>query len=145
MRRLVAALVIPAGLLGPVAMAAESPAGIWLTEERSSKIKIAACGKALCATILWAKSAGTDNQNPDPNLRGRSVVGLNLSRDIRPDGRGGWQGSMYNPENGKTYKTTLTPKGRELEIGGCVLGGLLCGSETWERAGEATGSLGPKN
>ena len=99
----------------------------------------------LCATILRAKGGGQDEQNPDPSLRSRSVVGLNLSRDIRPDGKGGWQGSMYNPQNGKTYKTTLTPKGSELEVGGCVLGGLLCGSETWERSGEATGSLSPRN
>lgn len=142
MRRLATALVIPATLAGPVARAADNPSGIWLTEERSSKIKIASCGKAMCATILWAKGAGLDDHNPDPTMRGRPVTGLALSRDIRPDGKGAWQGSMYNPENGKTYKTTLTPKGRELEVGGCVLGGLLCGSETWARSAETTGSVG---
>ncbi|HMO30566.1 DUF2147 domain-containing protein [Enterovirga sp.] len=145
MRRLATALVIPASLAGPAAIAAESPAGLWLTEEHSSKIRIAPCGKMLCATIVWARSADADDQNPDPALRKRPVIGLSLSRDIRPDGKGAWQGSMYNPENGKTYKTTLTPKGRALEVGGCVLGGLLCGSETWERTDMATGSLPPRN
>lgn len=140
MRHLAATLVFGASFAGPAA-AAENPAGVWLTEERGSKIKIAPCGKTLCATIIWAKGGGVDDQNPDPAQRARPMVGLNLSRDIRPDGSGGWQASMYNPENGKTYKTTLTPKGRELEIGGCVLAGLLCGSETWQRAGETIGSV----
>ena len=145
MRYLAATLIIPVGLVAQAAIAAESPAGIWLTEEKNSKIRIAPCGKALCATVLWAKGGGVDDQNPDPSLRTRPVVGLALSRDIRSDGKGGWQGSMYNPENGKTYKTTLTPKGRELEVGGCVLGGLICGSETWARTGETTGSLGSRD
>lgn len=144
MRRLAPALIIPMSLAGHAAGAADGPTGIWLTEERTSKIRIAPCGKATCATVLWAKGGGVDDQNPDPSLRNRPVVGLALSRDIRPDGKGAWLASMYNPENGKTYKTTLKPKGRELEVGGCVLGGLLCGSETWQRAGETTGSVGAR-
>lgn len=145
MRRLATTLVLPAGLLAVTVHAADSPAGIWLTEEKTSKIKIAACGKAFCATILWARESGHDAQNPDPARRQRPMIGLDLSHDIRPDGKGGWKASMYNPENGKTYRTTLTPKGRELEVSGCVLGGLLCGSETWQKAGEATGSLKQPN
>ena len=145
MRHLAIALIIPASLaVGHTARAADGPVGIWLTEEKSSKIRIANCGKAMCATVLWAKTGGVDDQNPDPALRNRPVVGLALSRDIRPDGKGAWAASMYNPENGKTYKTTLKPKGRELEVGGCVLGGLLCGSETWAKAGETTGSVGAR-
>jgi uncharacterized protein (DUF2147 family) len=143
MRPIATALAVSTWFVAP-AVAAENPTGVWMTEEKSSKIRIAPCGKLLCATILWAKDGGMDDQNPDPALRKRSMIGRALSRDIRPDGKGTWKGSMYNPENGKTYKTTLTPKGGELEVGGCVLGGLLCGSETWERTAEATASVGSK-
>lgn len=146
MRSVGVAALVAVSWVGSALAAAEGPAGIWTTEDRDSKIRIAPCGKSFCATILWAKTSAKDENNPNPALRNRGLVGIELSRDIRPDGSGGWAASMYNPENGQTYKTTLQPKGgRQLEVGGCVLGGLLCGSETWQRSGEtaSTGSIAP--
>lgn len=138
----IAAAWIGAAWIGAAAAAPEGPTGIWMTAERDSKIHIRPCGKAICASIVWAKGAGRDDNNPDPSLRGRSIVGIDLSRDIRSNGKGGWVASMYNPENGQTYATTLQRRGdRALEVGGCVLGGLLCGSETWERAPDSTASV----
>lgn len=148
-RTFVAVILACAAYAGPTLAASDSPTGTWLTEERDSKIRVAPCGKAICATIVWAKQAGLDANNPDPSQRGRTILGLDLSRDMRPDGSGGWAGSIYNPENGKTYQATMKRRGEgELEVGGCVLGGLLCGSETWVKTAEpapaATGSLSPK-
>lgn len=141
---LTAAAIMSAALLSPALASSDSPVGVWMTEERDSKIRIAPCGKSVCATILWAKAGGVDGNNPDPALRGRNIVGLDLSRDMKPDGKGGWAGSIYNPENGKTYKATMQRKSDgELEVGGCVLGGLLCGSETWSRQPESTASVTP--
>lgn len=141
---LAATAVAAAGWIGSAVAASEGPVGIWMTEERDSKIHIRPCGKALCASILWAKGGGRDHNNPEPGLRDRSIVGLDLSRDIHSDGKGGWVASMYNPDNGQTYATTLQRKGeRTLEVGGCVLGGLLCGSETWQRAPDSTASADP--
>ena len=146
MRRIGAATLLAACWIGPAA-AAEAPLGVWMTEERDSKIQISQCGKALCARILWARTSSVDENNPNPSLRARSIVGLELSRDIKPDSDGNWAASMYNPDNGKTYKTTLQRKGDgQLEVSGCVLGGLVCGSETWQRSSDAasTGSIAPK-
>ena len=136
-------MLICAGSVGPAWASSASPIGVWMTEERESRIKIAPCGKALCATVLWARTSGTDRNNPDPGLRNRNIIGIDLSRDFKSDGSGGWTGSIYNPQNGKTYKATLQVRSdRELEVGGCVLGGLLCGSETWSReSGGTTGSI----
>lgn len=143
-----AALVTCSTYVAPALAASEGPIGTWLTEERDSKIRVANCGKALCATIVWAKETGVDSNNPNPSLRSRSIVGIDLTRDMKPDGSGAYAGSIYNPENGKTYQATIKRKGEsELEVGGCVLGGLLCGSETWVRTsdtGNQTGSLQPK-
>ena len=130
--------------MSPVVAMAESPIGVWMTAEKDSKIRVANCGKALCATILWAKATGVDENNPNPSMRDRKIIGLDLSRDMRPDGSGGFAGSIYNPENGKTYKATMNAKTlNELEVGGCVLGGLLCGSETWTRVPDNTASVAP--
>lgn len=113
--------------------------GTWLTDEGDSKIKMAPCGKAFCGTIVWAKVNTPDAHNPDPAGRKRGIVGLTLTKDMRASGSG-WEGSMYNPENGKTYSVTMQVKaGDKLEVGGCVLG-VLCGSETWSRTTEETAS-----
>ena len=45
-----------------------------------------------------------------------------------------WEGSLYNPEDGNTYKGILTAQGLlNLKLQGCVLGGLICKSEIWKR------------
>ncbi|MDB5589716.1 DUF2147 domain-containing protein [Enterovirga sp.] len=145
MRFLTASILAAAAFVGPTALAApESPAGVWMTEEKNSKVRIAPCGKAMCATIIWAKKVGTDENNPDPALRNRNIIGTDLSRDMKPDSKGGWSGSIYNPENGKTYQASMQRvTDKELEVSGCILGGLLCGSETWTRQGDNTASVAP--
>lgn len=149
MQRILAAAIACAALAtgpltGGACAASEAPAGTWLTEEGGSRIRLSPCGKAMCATIVWTKAGGTDANNPDPALRARSMVGVDLSRDMKPDGNGGWAGSIYNPQDGKTYQGTMQMKGeRSLEVAGCVLGGLICGSETWTRQSDSTASVAP--
>jgi uncharacterized protein (DUF2147 family) len=129
---------------GAAAAAEAGPlAGVWLTENGDSKIRISTCGKAYCGTIVWAKTSGTDENNPDPSLRKRSIVGLPLTKDMRPAGDRGYAGSIYNPENGKTYSVTMQVKGTsKLEVEGCVMG-FLCGGESWSRLPDETASAEP--
>jgi uncharacterized protein (DUF2147 family) len=116
--------------------------GVWLTENGDSKIRISPCGKTYCGTVVWAKTNGVDDKNPNPAMRGRSIVGLPLTKDMRPAGDR-YAGSMYNPENGKTYSVTMQVQGSsKLEVEGCVLG-FLCGGESWSRLAEETASAEP--
>lgn len=143
MRLVISAAVLLAGLGAPALALPGAPYGIWLTAEGDSRIRISPCGKALCATIVWTKQAGTDGQNPNTALRKRPLVGVELSKDMIADGQGGWSGSIYNPENGKTYAGSMKVRGEgKLEVGGCVLG-VLCGSETWSRMPDDTASVTP--
>ncbi len=114
--------------------------GTWLTENGDSRIRISPCGASFCGTVVWAKTNILDLHNPDASLRRRTVVGMPLTRDMKADGPGSWTGSIYNPENGKTYDITMRALGAEkLEVEGCVLG-VLCGSDTWSRQLEETAS-----
>lgn len=116
--------------------------GVWLTENGDSKIRMSACGRAYCGTVIWAKVNGRDENNPDPALRKRSIVGIPLTKDIRPAGDR-YAGSIYNPENGKTYSITMQVKGpSKLEVEGCVFG-FLCGGESWSRLPDETASADP--
>jgi uncharacterized protein (DUF2147 family) len=113
--------------------------GVWLTENGDSKIRMSPCGRAYCGTVVWAKANGVDENNPDPALRKRSIVGMALTKDMKPAGDR-YSGSIYNPENGKTYSVTMQVKGSaKLEVEGCVLG-FLCGGESWSRLPDETAS-----
>ena len=44
-----------------------------------------------------------DNKNPA--LRGRQIIGIYVFRGLKPSGTS-WTGTIYNPEDGGTYKAT---------------------------------------
>ncbi len=123
--------------------AADSIIGVWLTEERDSKIEFAACGNVLCGRVVWLVKPNDeegvpyrDIRNPNPELRDRTILGLAIFPSLTPaDDADQWRGRVYNPEDGETYKTfvSLLPNGT-LEVKGCVLGGLICDSSYWTRS-----------
>ena len=125
--------------------AAPDIVGIWLTEDRDSKIEFVQCGEALCGRVVWllrpTDANGrpyTDIRNPDTLLRSRPILGLTIFQDLKQsEDEPEWEGSVYNPDDGETYKTYLSvsPDG-VLEVKGCVLGGLICDSEYWTPASE---------
>jgi len=136
-------LVLAATLASAFPAFAASPVeGVWWVQDRSAKVRIAPCGQKLCGTIVWIsdridKATGlppVDSKNPDPSLRSRPIVGLQLIRNFSPAGEGKWSGgTIYDPEAGKTYvsKMTLTPKGT-LKVEGCV--SVICQAQTWSSA-----------
>jgi len=131
--RALASLALIAALSG--AAAQEPPTGTWLTEGGEVRVRIAPCASAYCGTIVWSREEGRDANNPDPALRSRSLVGVQLITGLRPDQEGGYTGQIYNPRDGGTYLVKLKPKGRNaLELSGCILGGVICQSQTWSRA-----------
>lgn len=127
----IASLALLVGF-GGTAHAADDPAGVWLTETGKSKVRIAPCGGGYCGTIISAPGKATDANNPDPALRSRSVIGVQILDARKPDG-GGYAGSLYNPNDGKTYSGSMRLKSADtLEVSGCVLG-FLCKSQVWTR------------
>ena len=118
--------------------------GVWTTEHGDAKIRIAACGPALCGTIVGLAEpvdregrAKTDVNNPDPARRSRPLVGLIILTGLAPSGEasgGTWRGVIYNADNGKDYEVSVRLiDERRAAIRGCILGGLFCGGETWTR------------
>ena len=130
-----AGLILSAGR----AVALDDPAGYWATEKHESQIKVTHCGAdAICGTIFWMKDPNDakghlklDRENEDEAKRKRSLLGLPLI-NMKVD-EDHWSGSVYNPQNGKTYDATfkLLSHG-EAEIKGCVAY-VLCGGQKWTR------------
>ncbi len=126
----------------PVANAAD-PSGTWLTDGGKARVRIAACGPALCGAIIGLKEPNdpatgkpkTDKNNADAGKRGRPMVGVQIVLGMKPNGSDKWAGQVYNADDGKTYTGYLTLNGAStLKLEGCALGGLVCKAQTWTRA-----------
>jgi uncharacterized protein (DUF2147 family) len=133
-------LALGALLLASSAQAA-SIDGDWFTPKGGAKVHIASCGQKLCGAITWLKNPNDktgqpakDSYNPDPSLKSRQVIGIQIIRNMKPSGDGHWTGgSIYNPGDGKTYdsKMMLDPSGA-LKVQGCVA--IICVTQVWTRA-----------
>lgn len=136
MKTVFSSLCIAAGLLAtsvPCAVAADAT-GVWARPSGSSRIQIAPCGKALCGKLVWLKVPRADDKNPDPAKRSRPLLGVQTVIDMVTSGASTWKGKVYNAEDGKTYKGVMELTAPDkLKLEGCVLGGLICKGETWNR------------
>jgi uncharacterized protein (DUF2147 family) len=139
MKRFIAAAVI--GLLPVGSALAQSPLGEWRVKEGTADIRIVQCNGGLWGVIAWTKGTpGTDDNNPDPALRTRSLLGMPILINMQQSGDR-WEGQVYNAENGQTYTSYISLRSPDvLQIEGCVLGGLICGGEDWTRVPLPKGS-----
>ncbi|MCM0082174.1 DUF2147 domain-containing protein [Geomonas sp. Red32] len=145
------ALLIPACLLlTSSAWAADTGAitGRWTTEKAKSTVLIYRCGEKYCAKIEALKDPlytdasegppGTprvDSHNPEPSHRKRSLVGLQFMEGFTPAGDGKLaNGTIYDPENGKTYRCTITLKDpHRLDVRGFIGISLFGRTTVWTR------------
>jgi uncharacterized protein (DUF2147 family) len=101
------------------AQSANSPLGMWLTEEKEGKVRIEQCGANLCGYSVDAKS----NQNGE-----KVLINMRPAKDSK------WTGRIYDPNTGSTYDSTIALKGSDnLRVQGCAFGGMFCGGQTWSR------------
>lgn len=116
------------------------PFGVWLTQAGDAKVMVKPCGAAICGKVVWLKQPvdsttgkpQTDDKNPNPSLRTRRIVGIQLFLDMLPSTSSSWSGRVYNADNGKSYASIITLLDvARLEVRGCD--GPLCGSEVWTR------------
>jgi uncharacterized protein (DUF2147 family) len=120
------------------AFAADSINGRWVTEDRDAIVEIKKCGSVTCGRIarfLITPPDGADQRdinNPSANLRKRKLLGLPILTQFREDGSK-WRGRIYDPNNGKSYRSVLVRKdANTLEVSGCI--GPFCQTQTWKRA-----------
>ena len=99
--------------------AANSPLGVWLTEEKEGRVRIEQCGANLCGYSVDSKS----NQNGEQVL-----INMKPGKDSK------WSGRILDPNSGSTYDSTIALKGPDtLRVQGCAFGGMFCGGQTWSR------------
>ncbi len=118
--------------------------GIWLTSEGTSQVEIYKNSEGKYeGKLVWLNEPLDENgrpkldkENPDRSLRSRPLKGTILLRDFRYDSSSReWKdGTIYDPENGKTYSAYMWFDGNDLKIRGFVMGMRFMGrSTTWTR------------
>jgi uncharacterized protein (DUF2147 family) len=147
---MVASAALPARAAAP---AADRVVGLWLTEERDAHVRVERVGDRYEGTIVWLKEprfpadddqgmAGqpkVDRENPDPARRAAPILGLRIVQGFRfRDGE--WKdGTIYDPNNGKTYKCRMWFEGETLRVRGFIGISLLGRSTSWTRVASPAG------
>ena len=112
-------------------------AGTWRLQNNKALVHIAPCGAHLCGKISkilkplpYRKSH--DLNNPDPALRGRSIVGVSILSSLDRDGDQ-WRGQIYDPVHGKSYRSVVSlGDDGKLRVQGCIA--FVCKTQIWARA-----------
>lgn len=111
--------------------ASDGPVGFWLNPKRTVKVATGPCGDRLCGWVVWAdaKAIADAGESGVQNL-----VGTELLRSYRRTAPGQWRGEVYVPDMGQIFTSKIAEIDRNtLKISGCILGGLLCRSQIWQR------------
>lgn len=136
-----AAVALAATMLFAGPASAASPdivVGKWRTPSRHGVVDIARCGGSLCGRLVESDNLRTnpdlrDVNNKDTAKRNRKLKDLQILGGFT-SGKDGWNGgTIYNPEDGGTYKATITTAGNDtLKLKGCIVW-PLCKTQTWTR------------
>ena len=141
-QRLIGSLALASFLIcAGVHPAMADPRGLWQAKD-GGRVRIAACGKALCGIMASMPSPNdpatgrpwTDKNNRDPALRSRPLIGVMVIISMQPDGPGRWTGTLYDNDRGMTVTGHMMEQGPSvLRVEGCM--GAFCGGETMTRVG----------
>lgn len=116
--------------------------GLWYNDVKTAKIQITkeSNGK-FYGKVVWLKEPlkdgkpKVDEMNSDEKLRSRPRLGLPVLADFVKDGDNKYSGgTIYDPNNGKTYSCKMTYKGETLDIRGYIGISLFGRTTTWSRA-----------
>ena len=129
-------------LASDVACAADKDeiVGEWMTGNGEAKVRFAFESTQYVGRVTWLKTSMKDGKpivdenNPDPNLRTRPMVGAAIVWNMHFDGSTYVDGLLYDPEHGKTYKGKATLEStNRLALRGYIGIPLFGKSETWTR------------
>jgi uncharacterized protein (DUF2147 family) len=117
--------------------------GFWYNDIKDAKIQIYTGNDGkLYGKIVWLKEptkngvAKLDEKNSRESQRSKPLVGLIILKGFKKDGENSYnRGTIYDPQNGKTYDCTINYKGKTLSIRGYIGISLFGRTTVWERAG----------
>jgi uncharacterized protein (DUF2147 family) len=115
--------------------------GQWINSTAEAHVEIFKKGVKYYGKIVWLKAqkdekgvVKTDLKNPDPALRTKPILGMEILRDFVYDDGKWTDGKIYDPKSGKTYSCNMNIKDNgDLNMRGYVGISLIGRSEVWKR------------
>lgn len=109
--------------------------GTWLTANKEGKIEIYKENNLYAGKIIGGTKPGKDEKNPESSLRNRDLIGIVILKNFKFNGKEKWEdGTIYDPNNGKTYSCNIKLKDKNtLEVRGYIGFSLLGRTEVWTR------------
>ena len=116
--------------------------GLWLTEDDESTVEMTPTKEGWVGRIVALREPldpdgkeKTDFKNPDPTRRQDPILGLRIIWGFKAMGDNAWAGgSVYDPNNGKTYHAKITLRDRQLHLRGSLDRWGIAGRSTlWKR------------
>ena len=118
--------------------------GTWLNEPKDAKIEVYKKGEQYFGKIIWLKnnvnedgtSPKLDSENEDEKLRSRTIVGINILKDLVWDEDDNeWDdGEIYDPRSGSTYSLYAKLEDpNTLFLKGYIGFAMIGRSTTWTR------------
>ena len=134
-------LVVAAALmLAASSVLAKDIVGLWNADE--SRIEIYVCADLLCGRVTELDepldedgNEKLDKNNPDPALRSRPIIGMDLVAGFSRESETKWEGgTIYDPRDGDTYKCVMKLKrDGSLKVRGYIGIPLLGKTVVWTR------------
>ncbi|MEM9704788.1 MAG: DUF2147 domain-containing protein [Pseudomonadota bacterium] len=119
--------------------------GTWLTKDGEAVFEITDCGDGSpCGAMVWMNpeitTSYTDDENPDPALRGRPLIGAEIIWGFEK-GRRAWKnGKLYHAEGGRTYRARIARESdTEISVKGCI--GPICVGQRWSASANPPPSI----
>ena len=114
--------------------------GVWANSSNKAHIQIFKQNDKFYGKIIWLKTPNdvsgkpkVDKNNPDENARNKRILGLVVLRDFKYDDDEWKHGKIYNPEDGKEYKSYIGFDGKDLSVRGYIGISLLGKTERFTR------------
>ena len=113
----------------------------WLSATGDGQIEIYKRSDKYFGKLSWIKEPNDekgkpklDSKNPNTSLRVKPLLGLEILKDFIFESGKWTDGTIYDPNTGKTYSCNLTLKENgQLNIRGYIGISLIGRSETWKR------------
>ena len=124
-----------------VSLQADDILGTWMTGEGKGKVKIEKAGNKYYGKLVWLREPTypdgqpkVDKNNPNASQRTTPLLGLQILKDFNFDS-GEWEdGTIYDPNNGKTYSCMITmPDKNTLHVRGYIGISLIGRTQVWKR------------
>ena len=123
--------------LPATAQGTEDILGLYWSPDRDGIVEIYQDADTVNGRIIWVPEPSFDNQNSDPDLQGRNLLGVAFLTGFRFDGDDRWKGGrVYAPDNGRTYRGALWMEAGDVKMRGFVGVSMLGRTETLARLGE---------